>query len=42
MIEGNNPGGSKTAVLYRMVMPEHTCPYGLKIERPSQTQRLRH
>ena len=30
MIEGNNPGGSKTAVLYRMVMPEHTCPYGLK------------
>ena len=21
---------SKTAVLYRMVMPEHTCPYGLK------------
>src|SRR5690606_15890077 len=21
---------AKTAVLYRMVMPEHTCPYGLK------------
>ncbi len=22
--------GSKRAVLYRMVMPEHTCPWGLK------------
>jgi glutaredoxin len=22
--------GQKTAVLYRMVMPEHTCPYGVK------------
>lgn len=21
---------AKTAVLYRMVMPQHTCPYGLK------------
>lgn len=21
---------TKTAVLYRMVMPEHTCPFGLK------------
>lgn len=24
------PAGSRTAVLYRMVMPQHTCPYGLK------------
>jgi len=22
--------GTKTAVLYRMVMPDHLCPYGLK------------
>ena len=21
---------SKSAIIYRMVMPEHTCPYGLK------------
>ena len=23
-------GSTKTAVLYRMVMPDHTCRYGLK------------
>jgi hypothetical protein len=23
-------GGAKAATLYRMVMPHHTCPYGLK------------
>jgi glutaredoxin len=26
----NHPASEKTAVLYRMVMPSHTCPYGLK------------
>ena len=26
----NHPAAAKTAVLYRMVMPGHTCPYGLK------------
>ncbi|MFZ3583806.1 MauE/DoxX family redox-associated membrane protein [Loktanella sp. DJP18] len=26
----DNNAETKTAVLYRMVMPEHTCPYGLK------------
>lgn len=26
----NHPGTTKTAALYRMVMPNHTCPYGLK------------
>ena len=26
----NHPSAAKTAVLYRMVMPNHTCPYGLK------------
>ncbi|WP_458390054.1 MauE/DoxX family redox-associated membrane protein [Sphingomonas sp. F9_3S_D5_B_2] len=26
----NHPTAAKRAVLYRMVMPEHTCPYGLK------------
>lgn len=26
----NHPGATKKAVLYRMVMPTHTCPYGLK------------
>ena len=25
-----NPTPRKTAVLYRMVMPDHTCPYGVK------------
>src|SRR5690349_19800638 len=26
----NHPTATKNAVLYRMVMPSHTCPYGLK------------
>jgi glutaredoxin len=26
----NHPAAAKTAVLYRMVMPHHICPYGLK------------
>jgi glutaredoxin len=26
----NHPTAAKKAVLYRMVMPNHTCPYGLK------------
>jgi len=26
----NHPTSAKKAVLYRMVMPHHTCPYGLK------------
>lgn len=26
----NHPRAAKKAVLYRMVMPHHTCPYGLK------------
>ncbi len=26
----NHPTAAKKAVLYRMVMPHHTCPYGLK------------
>ena len=26
----NHPAGTKKAVLYRMVMPNHICPYGLK------------
>ena len=26
----NRPTAAKKAVLYRMVMPDHTCPYGLK------------
>ena len=26
----DNSADARTAVLYRMVMPEHTCPYGLK------------
>lgn len=28
--ETTTPAGRKTAVLHRMVMPGHTCPYGLK------------
>ena len=24
------PAKAKTATLYRMVMPDHICPYGLK------------
>lgn len=27
---GNHPGAVKKAVLHRMVLPHHTCPYGLK------------
>ncbi len=30
MISESNNGSNKTAVLYRMAMPDHTCPYGLK------------
>ena len=30
MTAPSNTGPHKTAVLYRMVMPGHTCPYGLK------------
>ena len=26
----NHPTAAKTAVIHRMVMPSHTCPYGLK------------
>ena len=26
----NHPAGTKKAVIHRMVMPKHTCPYGLK------------
>ena len=26
----NHPAGTKKAVVHRMVMPNHTCPYGLK------------
>jgi glutaredoxin len=26
----NHPAATKKAVIYRMVMPKHTCPYGLK------------
>jgi glutaredoxin len=26
----NHPAATKTAVIHRMVMPSHTCPYGLK------------
>jgi glutaredoxin len=26
----NHPAGTKKAVIHRMVMPNHTCPYGLK------------
>jgi glutaredoxin len=26
----NHPGAAKRAVIYRMVMPKHVCPYGLK------------
>lgn len=26
----NHPAAAKRAVIHRMVMPSHTCPYGLK------------
>ena len=29
---------SKTAILYRMVMPEHTCPWGLKAKHLLESQ----
>lgn len=32
------PTAAKTAVLYRMVMPEHTCPWGLKAKDLLQRQ----
>ncbi len=28
--ETSTPAGAKRAILYRMVLPDHTCPYGLK------------
>lgn len=35
---------AKTAELYRMVMPDHTCPYGLKskdlLERKATSSRI--
>ena len=30
MLDRTNPGADRKAILYRMVMPGHTCPYGLK------------
>lgn len=30
MLDRTNPGAGRKAILYRMVMPGHTCPYGLK------------
>ena len=33
-----NSGPTKTAVLYRMVMPEHICPYGLKAKHLLKTK----
>lgn len=33
-----NSGPQKTAVLYRMVMPDHTCPYGLKARHLLRTR----
>jgi glutaredoxin len=42
----NHPAAAKRAVLYRMVMPHHTCPYGLKakhlLERSGYTVDDRH
>ena len=42
----NHPGATKAAVLYRMVMPHHICPYGLKakhlLERSGYTVDDRH
>jgi len=32
------PSSAKTAVLYRMVMPNHTCPYGLKSKHLLETR----
>jgi glutaredoxin len=30
MLDRTNPDADRKAILYRMVMPSHTCPYGLK------------
>lgn len=30
MLDATAPAAAKTARLYRMMMPDHTCPYGLK------------
>ncbi len=30
MSDMTNPEAAKKAVLHRMMMPDHTCPYGLK------------
>ena len=30
MSDMTSPQAARKAVLYRMVMPHHTCPYGLK------------
>ncbi|MFC3169473.1 hypothetical protein [Paracoccus fontiphilus] len=30
MLDATAPAAAKTAHLYRMMMPDHTCPYGLK------------
>jgi glutaredoxin len=30
MLDRTKPGADRKAILYRMVMPGHTCPYGLK------------
>ena len=30
MLDRPNARSARTATLYRMVMPDHTCPYGLK------------
>lgn len=27
----NHPAATNKAVIHRMVMPKHTCPYGLKV-----------
>ena len=34
-MSSTTPAGSnaKTATLYRMVLPEHTCPYGVEAKR---------
>ena len=34
----NPPSGKRSAVLYRMVMPGHTCPYGLKARHLLQSR----
>src|SRR5690606_4997460 len=34
----NSPKSAKTATLYRMVMPDHVCPYGLKARHLLRSQ----